>query len=70
MASSPSLPRRVVLVLARLGLDVRPLVRRLRDAIARQHRAEIVDQFDHLRLVLRALECPVEHGEPLHVAPA
>jgi hypothetical protein len=57
-------------VLARLGLDVRPLVRRLRDAIARQHRAEIVDQFDHLRLVLRALECPVEHGEPLHVAPA
>jgi hypothetical protein len=69
MASSPSLPRRVVLVLAGFGLDMRPL-RRLRDANARQHRAEIVDQFDHLRLVLRALECPVEHGEPLHVAPA
>ncbi len=56
MASSPSLPRRVVLMLARFGLDVRPLVRRGRDAIVRQHRAETVDQFEQLRLVLRALQ--------------
>ena len=56
MASSPSLPRRVVLVLARFGLDLRPLVRRFRDAIVRQHRAETVEQFDQLRLVLRALQ--------------
>jgi hypothetical protein len=56
MASSPSLPRRVVLVLARFGLDVRPLVRHIRDAIVRQHRAETVDQFDQLRFVLRALQ--------------
>jgi hypothetical protein len=56
MASSPSLPRRVVLVLARFGLDLRPLVRRLRDAIVRQHRAETVEQFDQLRLVLRTLQ--------------
>ena len=56
MASSPSLPRRIVLVLARFGLDVRPLVRRFRDAIVRQHRAETVEQFDQLRLVMRALQ--------------
>jgi hypothetical protein len=40
VARPPSLFRRAILTLARVGLDIRPAARRFRDAMLRSHRAE------------------------------
>lgn len=57
MRMSHTLPRRVMLALAGVGLDIRPLARRFRDAILRPHRAEIavrLAEMDRAQTILRA----------------